>query len=44
MYYDKGHHGINLQNGKTYTFSFWARAMTGSRTIVPMMSDEVNAG
>lgn len=44
VWYDAGAHQANFQAGKTYTFSFWARTVAGSRTIDPSLTDNVNSG
>jgi uncharacterized repeat protein (TIGR01451 family) len=40
--YDSSYHNMNLQNGKTYTYSFWAKTVAGTRTIAPGFTDDVN--
>lgn len=41
---DKSTHGYNFENGRTYTFGFWARTLTGTRTLNVAITDNVNDG
>jgi len=36
--------GYTFQNGRTYTFGYWARTLSGSRTVTLMLTDNINDG